>query len=56
MTREDIFKKMSIELWENEITDHHNYNYDYLEFEKDFLRICEEQFRDINFFIGDIFK
>lgn len=54
MKKVDLFKKLALELWENEAIDQANYNFIYADFEKDFLRLCENLFSGCVLLSGEV--
>lgn len=44
MKKVDLFKKLALELRENDTIDQANYDFIYANFEKDFLLLCENLF------------
>lgn len=56
MKREDIFKRIAAGMWENEIVSQHNYNYDYVSFEKEIIELLKKLFEDYVIVSGNIIK
>lgn len=56
MKREDVFKRIAVEMWETEIISQHDYNYDYNSFEKDIFEILKKHFEDYVIVLGDVVK
>ena len=55
MKKLELFNQIAEDLWENEIIDRNNYNYDLESFKKDFLPICLSTFDGITLLKGEIF-
>ena len=54
MSKTTIFTELSRQLWDNEMINQSDYNYDYNSFENDFLSIFTRQFDDIIFIQGNV--
>ena len=56
MKKDDILQKIAIKLWDDEAIDQNNYNYNFEEFRRDFLRICSEELDGVIFVKGEIIE
>ena len=54
MTKKEILQNIALNLWQSEAIDCHNYNYDFEEFQKDFLKICSAELDGVIFVKGEI--
>lgn len=56
MNKDDIFKKIAVKLWEEEMADQNNYNYQFKNFQRDFLRLCSEELDGLIFVKGEVIE
>ena len=54
MEKTDILNNIATKLWDDELIDQNNYNYDFQEFRRDFLKICTAELDGIIFVQGEI--
>lgn len=56
MKKYEILNKIAVKLWDIEAIDQNNYNYNFEEFRRDFLRICSEELDGVIFVKGEIIE
>lgn len=54
--RTSIFSEIAQEIWDNELINQNNYDYNFKEFQKDFLKICYKEFDGIIFIRGKLIE
>ena len=54
MSKLELFNQIAEDLWDNEMIDRNNYNYDFESFKKDFFAICSSVFDGITLLKGEI--
>lgn len=54
MDRQDLFTRLALQLWESESIAQHNFNFDFEEFKRCFLRTCSNAFDGVILIKGDV--